>query len=118
MRTTVILMLAIATVTGCSRSPSDREPTQTAHTDAQAECLLNLSLLHRTTEICALAGNLSVEEQIDPKTFAAYFYADNDSGSTNCPSRGVYSFGVVGTKPECSIHGKLPRRSRTENPPE
>ena len=67
MRTTVILMLAIATVTGCSRSPSDREPTQTAHTDPQAECLLNLSLLHRTTEMCALAGNLSVEEQIDPK---------------------------------------------------
>ena len=116
MRTIFVAVLTAAVVTGCSPSSCNREPEETSRSDPQAECLRNLWLLDRTTEMSALADRLTTADQVEPKTFAQFF--DDDSGSTNCPSGGVYSFGVVGTKPECSIHGELPKGSRTGKPEE
>jgi hypothetical protein len=105
MKRVVIVLITAAVLGGCAPPPPATGDHTVATSDPRAACFKNLRAIDRATEISGMANNLKVGESPSPEMFSGYLASE--SGSTNCPSGGTYSFGIIGTKPECSIHGTL-----------
>lgn len=69
------------------------------------DCLINMSKLDAATEQYALENNLKVGDQAEPEKLSPYLRGGVEA--IKCPAGGVYTFGVVGSDPSCSIHGSL-----------
>lgn len=67
-------------------------------------CLQNLKTIEDAKDIYALQNKKNTGETIDPADLFDEFIKSQDV--PECPGGGTYTIGVVGTPPECSIHGK------------
>jgi hypothetical protein len=106
MNKSFVGLIAAAILCGCYTGTEDTLD-QTAMIDPQAACFKNLHAIDRAVQMSAMDANLRLGERPSPEMFAMYLAGE--SGSTNCPSGGTYSFGLVGTKPGCSMHGTFPK---------
>jgi hypothetical protein len=95
MKIVLILTMVVTLAAGCATFPSARTNT----------CINNMRILDSATRQTAMERNLKNGDQAPRDEVSAYI--KNGIGSRQCPEGGVYESGVVGTDPQCSIHGTL-----------
>ena len=95
MKMTLTALIALGLLTGCASLQSGRTNT----------CINNMRMLDAATEQCAMADNLKDGDQAPRDSVSEYI--KNGIDSLRCPSGGGYTSGIVGTEPECSVHGTL-----------
>lgn len=105
MKKTIVIATAITLgfLTGCTSLPNGRTNT----------CINNMRLLEGATEQSALVNNLRNGDSAHRDDISSYI--KNGTESLRCPSGGHYTFGVVGSDPECSIHGTLTDATRSKH---